>query len=226
MDQEIEVSLKHGLFWGVSHIEDDRGSYIADGHYIYQPERFSNTFFELFGKLRQLNDYCFHQLVSSETKISELLEQRNAALRNTDCDAALLDTLSDDVPLWRSNVSVVSVAVPIVLLSSFVEWGLKLVIADLCDSLPRKPNPSMSDFQFLLQHLQANGGVVLSIDKEQIETVNSFRRVRNAFAHGQWDTLEPLLKTLSLRKCFSTVSSIFQEIEESAWLSPWATKDA
>lgn len=225
MDHELEIAKKYGLFWGGSWVEMEHGFETVDGLYIYQPERFSDIFFPLFDKLRQLNDYCFHQLLSSEEKLLELTSERNRAVARPDCDAAEVLYFDDVIPHWQANAGTISRVVPIVLLSSFVEWGLKLVATEFCSSVPRKSAPSMSDFQFLIQHLQANSGLSFQIDQELFEAVDLFRSARNAFAHGRWRDLESQMENISLRNCFTAVSSIFQKIEEAAWQSPWATKD-
>ncbi|KUY70929.1 hypothetical protein WS46_32685 [Burkholderia sp. RF4-BP95] len=221
MDHELNVANKYGLFWAGALVEDEEGKALADGFYIYQPERFSDTFFLLFDKLRQLNDYCFNQLLSTEKRLRMLAGQRSAAAAQKHCGAEEVDYLDDQIPMWEDNVEVVGRATSIVLLCSFVEWGLKLVTRELCGAIPRKRAHSMSDFEFMLDHLEHNGGLHLDVDDESIDVVNSFRRIRNTFAHGDWTTLNEQLKSVSLRACFEAVARIFQCIEESAWQSPW-----
>jgi hypothetical protein len=46
-------------------IEDKDGAILADGFYIYQPERFSTTFFPLFEKLQQCRGSWLGSLHSS-----------------------------------------------------------------------------------------------------------------------------------------------------------------
>jgi hypothetical protein len=221
MDDELNTATKYGLFWSRACIQDEDGKLLADGFYVYQPERFSATFFLLFDKLAQLNDYCFNQLISSETKLRELAAQRTTAIARNDVGAEELDYLDDQLPMWENNVSVVGKAVPIVLLCGFVEWGLKLVTKEFCGRVPRKSASRISDFEFLLHHLQQNSPLPLDITGDPILSIDSFRKVRNAFAHGQWNSLATQLNVISLRACFEAVSQLFERIEESAWLSPW-----
>jgi hypothetical protein len=72
-------------------MNDESGNILVDGFCIYQPELFSETFFLLFDKLAQLNDYCFNQLISSETKLRELATQRSSGY------------LDDQLPMWKDN---------------------------------------------------------------------------------------------------------------------------
>jgi len=222
LDDELNVANKYGLFWAGALVEDEEGKVLADGFYIYQPDRFSDTFFLLFDKLRQLNDYCFNQLLSSEMRLRTLASQRSEVAGQQHCGAEELDYLDDQIPMWEDNVEVVGRATSIVLLCSFVEWGLKLVTRELCGAIPRKRSRSISDFEFILHHLQHNGGLHLNIDVGATNVVHSFRGIRNAFAHGDWETLNEQLNSVSLRACFEAVARIFQCIEESAWQSPWA----
>lgn len=222
MEDELDIARKHGLFWANSEMSGDAAPGI-NGFYIYQPERFSNTFFVLFEKLRQLNDYCFHQLIASEGKLRELTGQRSQALERAGTLAQELDFLDDEIPLWQDNVTVISQAVPVVLLCSFVEWGLKRVIADFGGNVPRKTGRALSDIQFLLEHLEQQCGLPLGPAQGPIQVIHELRPVRNAFAHGQWQTVHTQLARISLREGFTAVSSLFQHIEEEAWMSPWAT---
>lgn len=221
MDDELNIAKKYGLFWAGVLVEDEEGRVLADGFYIYQPERFSDTFFLLFDKLRQLNDYCFNQLLSSERRLRALASQRDEVAVQGHCGAEELDYLDDQIPIWEDNIEVIGRATSIILLCSFVEWGLKLVTRELCGAIPRKRGRSMSDFEFMLHHLQHNGGLHLNVDDDSVGVINMFREIRNAFAHGDWATLNEQLDSVSLRTCLEAVARIFQHIEESAWQSPW-----
>ncbi|MEB5483806.1 hypothetical protein QMA69_04160 [Burkholderia pseudomallei] len=106
LDDELNVANKYGLFWAGALVEDEKGKALADGFYIYQPKRFSDTFFLLFDKLRQLNDYCFNQLLFSEKRLRMLAGQRSAAAAQEHCGAEELDYLDDRIPMWEDNVEV------------------------------------------------------------------------------------------------------------------------
>ena len=218
---ELEVASKYGLFWANTLIEDENGNVIADGFYLSQPERFSHTFFTIFNKLRQLNDYCFNQLLASETRLCSLTSQRVSSAANENGTAEELDYLDDQMPMWEDNVEAVARTTQVIHLCSFLEWGLKLVAKELTKVVPRNRGHAISDFEFLLQHLESKAGLLLAIDAELIEYVHVFRGVRNAFAHGQWTALNERLDGISLRVCFESVARIFQSIEEAAWQSPW-----
>lgn len=221
MDNELDIAKRYGLFWALSLVTEDDGTPIADGTYIYQPERFSETFWVLFEKLQQLNDYCFLQLVTVEQHHSKLVDQRESYMADSGPGAEALYWLDDQIPRWEDNLTVVTQATSIVLLCSFVEWGLKRVVKDLYGAIARKPSGSrVSDIQFLLEHLEASG-LSYVVDAQVLHTVHSFRGIRNAFAHGEWAAIEEQLANVSLRDCFENVSQLFACLEAASWEGPW-----
>jgi hypothetical protein len=226
VNHELHIAAKHGLYWSLTLIEDENGTAIADGFYIYEPDRYSSPFWEIAEKLRQLNDYCFHQLVSSQERLSDLQLERSKLMEQRHCSAEEIDVIDEAIPLWEDNASVVSHAVPVVLLSSFIEWGLKSLAKEFCGSVPRKAGATLSDIDFLLNHIRGTGGLAFELDMKTLETLNSFRIVRNQFAHGNWHSLETLLGTLSLRSCFAAVTRLLEALEDSAWKGPWSTTNA
>mgnify|MGYP001627761137 CR=1 FL=1 len=216
MDAELVTAKKYGLFWARSFVEDESGRVIADGLYIYQPDRFWEPFWALFERLGQLNDYCFNQLVASETKLSELQAEHDRAIEDRAAGAEVFDYLSEQIPAWEDNVAIFAKAAPIVLLASFTEWGLKHIAINLFGGSPKKADRRTSDIQFYSHHLVSCGLEVENID-ELLSQVGTFRSVRNNFAHGKWNEIETNLQELSLREAFSGVSAIFEAFEDAAW---------
>lgn len=226
MDDELSVATKFGLFWADTELQDEEGQALTDGFYIALPERYSDTFFPLLHKLQQLNDYCFHQLLSSERRLQALVSQRQDVAAQKQGGAEAWIYLDDQIPQWEDNVEVVGRATSIVLLSSFVEWGLKRVALEFCGTIPRKRGGAMSDVEFMLQHLQRQGGLSPAMEVECMERIHSFRGIRNAFAHGDWEALNAQLQSVSLRACFTAVARLFHCLEASAWQGPWQHPDA
>lgn len=218
MDEELEllVARKCGLYWSKSVLLDENGVVLVDGTYLYYPEQFWSIFFELFDKLHQLNDYCFNQLIASEAKLGEFVSRERLALENQSTSAEELDFYSEQIPFWENTSSVFSKAMPIILLSSFSEWGLKFLLTRLFGNVPRKLDRSISDIQFYLNHLIVSG-IDVPNPEGLMAPINTFRRVRNDFAHGRWHELDCKIDNLSLRDAFSNVSMLFAEVEKSAW---------
>lgn len=197
-------------------MDDEVTGSIADGFYIYQPDRFWEPFWEVFDKLSQLNNYCFNQLVASEAKLSELQAEYGRAVEEKDAGAEVLDYLSEEVPAWENNVAIFAKAAPIILLASFSEWGLKHIAITLFGGAPKKNERGMSDIEFYLLYLVRCGLEVEDTDGV-LSRVGTFRSIRNDFAHGKWNELEVGLQALSLREAFSSVSAMFEAIEDAAW---------
>jgi len=221
-DEELNVFREHGLYLAYAVLFDEEGLEYANGQYLYQPTRFSETFFVIFGKLAQLNNYCFHQLVSSHSHLSELKSQRNKAKNQASPAAEELDYYDEQIPDWENNVAVVAKATAVVLLCSFAEWALKTISKELASDPPRKTSPGLSDIEHLLQHINQNAGLVLPDQEMEMSVIHSFRTIRNAFAHGDWQALEQQLAVLRLRNCFEAVSNLVMQIEIAAWQSQWA----
>lgn len=222
IDEELNVFKIHGLYMAHAVLEDEEGLEYANGLYLYQPTRFSETFFVVFGKLAQLNNYCFHQLVSSHSQLSELKSQRDMAKNQRWPSAEELHYYDDEIPDWENNVNVLAKANAIVLLCSFSEWALKIVSKELTSEVPRKTSRGQSDIEHLLQHIKENAGLSLPDQDMELSIIHSFRSIRNAFAHGNWQELEQQLTVLRLRDCFEAVSNLVMEIEIAAWESKWA----
>lgn len=216
MDTELVVAKKYGLFWTWSYVDDDVAGSIADGFYIYQPDRFWEPFWEVFDKLGQLNNYCFNQLVASEARLSELQAEYGRAVEEKNAGAEVLDYLSEVVPAWEDNVATFAKAAPVILLASFTEWGLKHIAINLFGGSPKKADRRISDIQFYSHHLVSCGLEVENID-ELLSQVGTFRSIRNNFAHGKWNEIEKNLQELSLREAFSSVSAMFESFEDAAW---------
>jgi len=216
MDAELVVAKKYGLFWAWSDVEDEVSGSVADGFYIYHPDRFWEPFWMLFDKLGQLNNYCFNQLVASEAQLSELQVEYDRAVEDKTAGAEVFDYLSEEIPAWEDNVVTFAKAAPIVLLASFTEWGLRHIALTLFGAVPKKTERGMSDIQFYLRHL-IHCGLDIKNTNEILSRVDTFRSIRNNFAHGKWNELESALQELSLRDSFASVSAMFEAIEDAAW---------
>lgn len=221
-DEELAVVNEHGLYFAHSLLFDEEGVEYANGHYLYQPTRFCETFFVVFGKLAQLNNYCFHQMVSSHSRLTILKSERDRAANKRWCSAEELDYYDEQIPDWEDNINVISKATAIILLCSFAEWALKTISIELTSASPRKNSQSLSDVEHLLQHIKQNAGLSLPDQTEEMSLIHAFRKIRNAFAHGNWQELEQQLAVLRLRDCFESVSDLLMQIEMAAWGSKWA----
>lgn len=221
MDYEFAIARRYRLFWSNTCIESSRGEILADGRYIYEPDRFSTLFFAIFNKLQQLNDHCFYQLLSFHTRQDDLATLRDAAINDFTMGAEELIYIDEKVDALENTTQVAIVATSTVLLCSFIEWGLKLVANEMCGPKPQRRDRSLNQIASMLHHIEQHGRLELHIDPDQLLFIGTFRKIRNAFAHGDWERLGGQLSSTFLRTGFEAVSGIFQAIEFAAWQSPW-----
>ena len=224
MNLEIEIYEKYGLFWADSSIDDSSGHTLAEGFYIPMPDRFSECFWILFDRLGQVNDYCFHSLLSSEKKLNDLKKDKadlESGKVKLEC-ASQLDFLNESIPSWTHNVNIISQSSVLVILASFVEWGLKRVVQEFLGGVPKKQKQEKSKIDGYIRLLKNQVFPDLVVPQEIEATLDSFRKARNEFAHGDWEKLRITLATVNLREAFESVAELFTLLEESAWSSQWA----
>lgn len=225
MNHEIEIFRRHGLFWSGTLAQDSSGKILADGDYIQMPERFSDCFWVIFDRLGQVNDYCFQQLISSEAKLKDLENERKdlgSGKLPLEC-ASQLDYLDEAIPNWTHNVNVIAKSSILIVLSSFVEWALKRVIQEFLGEVSRNQmgGKSKIDSYLLLLNKQVFSDMTIPAKTKYI--LDSFRKSRNEFAHGDWETLENTLSSINLREAFESVSELLFLLEEHAWSSEWGS---
>ena len=206
---EIDILKRLGLWWSKSWLEDQEGNMISSSDYLYMPERFSECFWVLFERLNYTHDYCLHQLISSEKKLEQLRE-----------DAKEYPEI-DDHYYWEYNVDVISKSTVLIMMSSFIEWGLKRVLKELAGSIPQKTNRKISDIEHYISCIKSEALSNLDIPIETTHRLNTLRKLRNKFAHGEWELVEPLLKELTFKETFNAISDLFATIENLAWESEW-----
>ncbi|MCW8880271.1 MAG: hypothetical protein OQJ89_09005 [Kangiellaceae bacterium] len=206
---EIDIPKKLGLWWSKSWLEDQDGKVVASSDYLYMPERFSECFWVLFERLNYTHDYCLHQLVSSEEKLRQLRE-----------DAKECPDIEDHY-YWEYNVDVISKSNVLMIMSSFIEWGLKRVLKELVGSIPKKGNKRTSDIDHYITCIKSEALIDLDLAPRAKSCLNALRKLRNKFAHGEWEKIEPLLKDLTFKEMFTCISDLFSQIENLAWESEW-----
>jgi uncharacterized protein YutE (UPF0331/DUF86 family) len=208
---EIDIPKKLGLWWSKSWLEDQDGNVVTSNDYLYMPERFSECFWVLFERLNYTHDYCLHLLISSEEKLQQIRE-----------DEKEYPDIEDHY-YWEYNVDVISKSNVLIVMSSFIEWGLKRVLIELVGSIPKKENRKTSDIEHYLACIKSEILMDLEIPQETRNNLNTLRKLRNKFAHGEWDKIEPLLVDLTFKETFSAISDLFYRIERLAWESEWGS---
>lgn len=117
-------------------------------------------------------------------------------------------------------MDVISKSTVLIIMSSFIEWGLKRVIKELVGSVPSKTK-KISDIEHYISCIKSEVLPNLELSIELTSKLNALRKLRNKFAHGEWDLIEPLLKELLFKESFAAISGLFVSIENLAWDSEW-----
>lgn len=169
-------------------------------------------FLSISRKLAQLTDYCHNQVIASKNKLDELRRENTELIISCD-NPFTLESASEEIDNWAMIVNLYSQSVPVVLLMSFLEWSLKLILKEYTGDVPRKPkNTKLSDVEFYIQQISKNQKHTFNIESTIMEKISVFRDIRNHFAHGEWDKVENLLAKTGLRDGFCIVSKLLEII--------------
>ena len=111
----------------------------------------------------------------------------------------------------------------VVMLSAYTEKSLKVLCSSLSSDENPKPkkNPGESKIAAFLRFLRKDCSIDFDEPATSFQIREECRKVRNSFAHGDWDTLKDLVKEINLREAFRAVSDLLYAIEDAAWESPW-----
>ena len=185
---EIEVARKYKLFWANKIIEREE----LHGCYIYEPELPYEPFLTISRKLVQLNDYIFSQLCANYQQALAAKENLESLNANPNAWCLSCEMAEKKVQDWDYNVSVFSIATPIFLISSFIEWSLSELLAVYSGSPKIRSQRGESKIEAMLDSLSDSNDLEMQIPLEFKLKLNKFRRCRNDFAHGEWSKLSAL----------------------------------
>jgi hypothetical protein len=192
-------------------------------------------------ELEQLADYGLELLQFTEDKLSRLkseltsLSKEGSAMLFSTEDG--IEILADDVavgienvalPNWHDNVEFLAPAMLLMSAYIFAEKQLKnlcYAFADgderrevpLVERLTRvpkvKPKSGEGSVDALLRHLSDVRRFKFELDADEKNLLDSSRRVRNDFAHGDWQAVRAASANLSFERVLGLVYDIFAKIE-------------
>jgi hypothetical protein len=121
------------------------------------------------------------------------------------------------IPKWEQIHSFLSHANCLLLLHIFTEKSLKsLCINYAPDKLSSaKQIKGISKIDSYLQYLNKTCNFSFKEPNGATELRDGIRRIRNAFAHGDWDIVRKTTQKYSLRKSFYIITTLFRSIEEA-----------
>lgn len=196
--------------------------------YLFRSSSGSIEFIIIEDEMEKLNDYC----VVSTGAVQVILDkyQTQAKLYSSgkeklvhqeigDVTSEALMGLEDvEIPKWEHMHSFLAHATCLLLLHVFVEKSLK----SLCSVYA--PNNSHSARQIkglsmvdsYIKYLKETCSINVIEPEDSIFLRENIRKIRNDFAHGDWDNVEETTKKVSLRHSFETITMLLESIEDEA----------
>lgn len=124
-----------------------------------------------------------------------------------------------ELPAWSDTQGFLAKAMCLLLLSSLMERGLKLLCKDLSttdDEVEFAKNTGNKIATYIC-YLQEKCSLPFIEPSHIMAVRKNCVKIRNAFAHGDWDEVRRLISGQSLRGAFGAYSTLLREIE-SAYL--------
>lgn len=214
-DTHLEIAEETGLFWANTTFGGIDGLPEYDGCYLFMPGEYLEPFYLISEKLCALNNFSFSQLVAARALLNLLKLEYVKAEKDKSSEAELLDILSDDSQQWEELNRTVVIAVPILMLQSFVDWGLKMVVRNCTSKTFRRPDRRRSEILQLLDFLQSEWVIEIKRDEWTDQALFILGNARNKFAHGDWEEFSDISTSHSLRDWFRAVSLLFEAVEKA-----------
>ena len=203
-----------------------------DYSYLFEARLGRGQFVSIEEEMAQLNNFGVILMDATEQRLrlaSEALDTLNAGHLPSGLEeygewqGELGDSFELEVSVWEDTLGFVSKATVLLLLHILTEKGLK----DLCsyneevtgDKLGRKP-PSTSKIDHCLTYLQTAWDVPIDEPPEGAGLRSLTARIRNNFAHGDWDKVREAVVPVGLVTAFRTVAALFASLEaacEGTW---------
>lgn len=207
---EINVAKKYGLYWSKSiHMDDPK----INGLYVYQPTSLPfEPFYEISQKLEQLNNYIFLQLCTTTNRF-EYAQEATRDSNYTQIEWSLYKEVADqNLESWDYNLKVLSLVNPIILISTFLEWALKRLLLVCCDIHKFNAPKGKSNIDAMLEEIINKLGLQVEIPQSFQEKLDSYRFIRNNFAHGEWDQIGTL-QDQDVKEYLVHIEKLFKVLE-------------
>ncbi len=205
--------------------------------YIFTIDSDNPVFVGIEVEMAQLNEYCVLCLTETFNKLADLniefeeYQSQKGIEKNADrlnnLDDWIMELSEIEIPFWESNFGFVAPAMCLILLSFFLEKSLKSICFAYA---PNGINPPIqkkrgNKVSMYLKFLQADCHFKLDAPVKTMDTWNKCNKIRNAFAHGDWDEVKSEIARTDLRETFSAISELIRKIESGQPYSlPKSTK--
>ena len=210
--------------------------------YLFTSKSSNSAFEEVENTFYQLNDYCVHLLQSLQEKFKDIestySEEAQTKAWSEMGDADYIGSFeefaeelgekinistykfgpNDTIDFWSENVNFIAPTNILVLLYFYTEGCLKNLCKKLNvnkkDNVVRlRPTYNKSKIEAAFEYLKNNCNISYYPSEDVKVHLKEVNKIRNNFAHGDWDLLKDRMKKINLRNSFKIASSIFADIE-------------
>jgi hypothetical protein len=201
----------------------------SHSNYLFETHSGRIEFIIIDTEMSQLNDYCVLCLNETAKKLQDLKEDAKEYKKGTKSvvvEPEQWDVTQDfvmgleeiDIPAWEDNYLFVSKAMCMILLSTYTEKSLKSLCMAFSENeyLPKQKGGE-SKISAYVNYLKTICKFDLIEPIEFLELREECRKIRNNFAHGDWDDIRDELIKISLHQSFLAVSTLFQVLEEKIY---------
>ena len=199
---------------------------ISPDSYLFHTQEGDIAFVILEEEMLQLNNFCCLFLNAAEKKMEEVkLEiDKLKAISDEEIPNSNGFTYGDmlvykedfELITLEDTYSFLSRANCVLLLSIFTEKSLRTLCAYLgSSSQTPKQLRGKSKIDSYLSFLQKEFSLEFDVDDGVHTLISISRRIRNDFAHGEWDKIRSSMKNFDLQNSFRVVTNLFESIEMS-----------
>ncbi|WP_107926592.1 hypothetical protein [Lysinibacillus parviboronicapiens] len=103
----------------------------------------------------------------------------------------------------------------VILIFSFLEKSLKSLCLAYKDNQVELRIPKREKIGAYIKYLRDECNINFTIEFEILDLIKRYKKIRNAFAHGDWDYVDKYTYDFSLSELFATISEIFSTIEKA-----------
>jgi hypothetical protein len=186
-------------------------------------------FCEVHRNLARLNDYCLvalHAFHHEEHSAKAYFDDLAAALADHSRELAAEDKQwlgpaeielgreTDQHP-WSEAATCLGPSMCVALVCFFLEFNLLETCRIVGGGGKVKIPPGQSKVASCIRFLKEDCGLAIQLSCEVSASLDTYRKIRNAFAHGEWEECRDEISRIDLQDVFHTVSRIFLDIESA-----------
>lgn len=179
----------------------------------------------------QLNDFCVLCLQQAATYLEGLRsdldnlkggKQRNLVAAEDspwgiaeDFTGETIDMVQDAVWTWEDTNLFLVRAMVLIMLSAFLEKSLKSICLEIALAAEPQPKakPGEGKTEGYLRYLRENCHLDFVEPAASIEQRERCRKLRNDFAHGDWEAVKQQVGNVRLRDVFGAVSGLLRVLQ-------------